>query len=74
MHAYNINGLGALGLRNDYYPIRSSFSLLNQLLYEYTKSFGESWGSAKEDNTQPWPYLDEALTKYQDPVDGIRRI
>ena len=70
MHAYNRNGLCALGSMDDHYPIRSSFSLLNQLLDEYTKSFGDSWRSAKEDNTQPWLYLDEALTKFQDPAEA----
>jgi len=36
-----------------------------QVLDEYIKSFGESWRSTREDSTQPWPYLNEALTKFQ---------
>ena len=32
---------------------------------EYQKSFRDSWRSVKEDSTQPWPYLNEALIKFQ---------
>ena len=38
---------------------------LCQVIDEYQKSFGEAWRSAKEDSSQPWPYLAEALTKFQ---------
>ncbi|CAH8388654.1 unnamed protein product [Eruca vesicaria subsp. sativa] len=69
-HAYNRNGLCAVGLMDDHYPVRSAFSLLNQVLDEYQKSFGETWKSAKEDSTQPWPYLAHAITKFQDPAEA----
>lgn len=36
-----------------------------KVLDEYQKTFGESWRSAQTDSTQPWPYLTEALTKFQ---------
>jgi hypothetical protein len=36
-----------------------------QVLDEYQKSFGESWRSIQADSTQTWPYLDEALVKFQ---------
>ncbi|XP_010539476.1 PREDICTED: VAMP-like protein YKT61 [Tarenaya hassleriana] len=70
VHAFNRNGLCALGFMDDHYPVRSSFSLLNQVLDEYQKNFGETWRSAKEDSTQPWPYLNEALSKFQDPAEA----
>ncbi|KAF8102541.1 hypothetical protein N665_0198s0241 [Sinapis alba] len=70
VHAYNRNGLCAVGFMDDHYPVRSAFSLLNQVIDEYQKSFGETWRSAKEDSTQPWPYLAEALTKFQDPAEA----
>ena len=38
---------------------------LLQVLEEYQKTFGESWRTTKTDVTQPWQYLDDALTKYQ---------
>ncbi|XP_019099823.1 PREDICTED: RNA polymerase II C-terminal domain phosphatase-like 4 [Camelina sativa] len=55
---------------DDHYPVPSAFSLLNQVLDEYQKSFGETWRSAKEDPTQTWPYLVQALNKFQDPAEA----
>ncbi|KAF9662775.1 hypothetical protein SADUNF_Sadunf18G0089300 [Salix dunnii] len=65
VHAYNRNGLCALGFMDDHYPVRSSFSLLDKVIDEYQKNFGESWRTAQADGSQPWPYLNEALTKFQ---------
>jgi len=31
VHAYNINGLCVVGFMDDHYPVRSAFSLLNQV-------------------------------------------
>lgn len=39
-----------------------------QVLDEYQKNFGETWRSAQSDSTQQWPYLNEALTKFQVPI------
>ncbi|CAH8366145.1 unnamed protein product [Eruca vesicaria subsp. sativa] len=66
VHAYNRDGLCAVGLMDDRYPVRCAFSLLNQVLDEYQKIFGETWRSAKEVSKQKWPYLVEALDKFQD--------
>ncbi|XP_071687103.1 VAMP-like protein YKT61 [Rutidosis leptorrhynchoides] len=68
VHSYNRNGLCALGFMDDHYPVRSAFSLLNQVLDEYQKNFGDSWKGVQADSSQPWPYLDEALTRFQDPA------
>ncbi|CAH9093426.1 unnamed protein product [Cuscuta europaea] len=71
VHSYNRNGLCALGFMDDHYPVRSAFSLLNQVIDEYQKSFGESWRSVKPDDSIPeWPYLAQALTKFQDPAEA----
>ncbi|BAD87240.1 putative NTGP1 [Oryza sativa Japonica Group] len=70
VHCYNQNGLCAIAFTDDHYPVRSAFSLLNTVLEEYHKTFGERWRTAKTDNTQPWQYLDDALTKYQDPAEA----
>ncbi|XP_074270272.1 VAMP-like protein YKT61 [Silene latifolia] len=70
VHAYNRGGLCALGFMDDHYPVRSSFSLLNKVLDEYEKNFGDSWRTVATDSTQPWPYLNEALTKFQDPAEA----
>ncbi|MCL7049863.1 hypothetical protein MKW94_029930 [Papaver nudicaule] len=70
VHSFNRNGLCALGFMDDHYPVRSAFSLLNKVLDEYDKDFGDSWKTAQADATQPWPYLTEALTKFQDPAEA----
>ncbi|KAG9146126.1 hypothetical protein Leryth_015910 [Lithospermum erythrorhizon] len=70
VHSYNRNGLIALGFMDDHYPVRSAFSLLNQVLDEYQKKFGDSWRNVQSDSTQPWPYLTDALTRYQDPAEA----
>ncbi|OVA16582.1 Synaptobrevin [Macleaya cordata] len=70
VHSYNRNGLCALGFMDDHYPVRSAFSLLNKVLDEYEKNFGDSWRTVQADATQPWPYLNEALTKFQDPAEA----
>ncbi|MED6180854.1 VAMP-like protein ykt61 [Stylosanthes scabra] len=61
VHAYNRNGLCAVAFMDDHYPVRSAFSLLNKVMDEYQKSFGESWRTVEADSTQSWPFLDEAL-------------
>ncbi|GFS39030.1 SNARE-like superfamily protein [Actinidia rufa] len=70
MVAWRMNGLCAVGFMDDHYPVRSAFSLLNQVLDEYLKNFGDSWRAVQADNTQPWPYLNEALTRFQDPAEA----
>ncbi|XP_042419121.1 VAMP-like protein YKT61 isoform X2 [Zingiber officinale] len=70
VHSYNRNGLCALAFMDDHYPVRSAFSLLNTVLDEYQKTFGESWRVQQTDSTQPWSFLTEALTKFQDPAEA----
>ncbi|KAL0285412.1 UNVERIFIED_CONTAM: VAMP-like protein YKT61 [Sesamum angustifolium] len=65
VHSYNRNGLCALGFMDDHYPVRSAFSLLNQVLDEYQKNFGDSWKTVQVDNSEQWPYLDEALINFR---------
>lgn len=36
-----------------------------QVLDEYQKNFGESWKTVQADSSQPWPYLNESLSKFQ---------
>ncbi|KVH91503.1 hypothetical protein Ccrd_006475, partial [Cynara cardunculus var. scolymus] len=35
------------------------------VLDEYRKNFSDSWKAVQADCSQAWPYLDEALTKFQ---------
>ncbi|MED6180540.1 VAMP-like protein ykt61 [Stylosanthes scabra] len=76
VHAYNRNGLCAVGFMDDHYPIRSAFSLLNQVLDEYQKSFGESWRSAQTDNSGSehvgmWRELDETKIILHKTIDSV---
>ncbi|KAK1317636.1 VAMP-like protein YKT61 [Acorus calamus] len=70
VHAYNRNGLCVLAFMDDHYPMRSAFFLLNKIIDEYQKNFGDSWKTAQTDSTQPWPYLKEALSTFQDPAEA----
>ncbi|XP_052200337.1 VAMP-like protein YKT61 [Diospyros lotus] len=70
VHSHNRNGLCALGFMDDHYPVRSAFSLLNQVLDEYQKNFGDSWRTVQADSTEQWPFLNAALSKYQDPAEA----
>ncbi|KVH13227.1 hypothetical protein Ccrd_025935, partial [Cynara cardunculus var. scolymus] len=36
-----------------------------EVLDEYRKNFSDSWKAVQADCSQAWPYLDEALTKFQ---------
>ncbi|KAI3858017.1 hypothetical protein MKW92_009765 [Papaver armeniacum] len=68
VHSYNRNELCALGFMDDHYPVCSAFSVLHKVLDEYEKNLGDSWKTAQAD--QPWPYLTEALKKFQDPAEA----
>ncbi|KAH7847086.1 hypothetical protein Vadar_021701 [Vaccinium darrowii] len=70
VHSYSRNGLCVVGFMDDHYPVQSAFSLLNQVLDEYQKNFGDSWRTVQADSAQPWPYLNQALTKFQDPAEA----
>ncbi|CAD6228026.1 unnamed protein product [Miscanthus lutarioriparius] len=50
--------------------LRTPAGSRQNVLEEYQKTFGESWRTTKTDVTQPWQYLDDALTKYQDPAEA----
>ncbi|KAJ7517834.1 hypothetical protein O6H91_21G041600 [Diphasiastrum complanatum] len=40
------------------------------VLDEYQQKFGNTWQNAQSDNNEAWPYLTEALTKFQDPTEA----
>ncbi|KAG7613421.1 Longin domain [Arabidopsis suecica] len=56
------------GFMDDHYPVRSAFSLLNQVLDVYQKDYGDTWRF--ENSSQPWPYLKEASDKFRDPAEA----
>ncbi|GBG80884.1 hypothetical protein CBR_g31440 [Chara braunii] len=71
VHCYNRNGLCGLAFVDRAYPLRSAFSVINKVLDEYLQRHGDAWTSATADNKDPAPgWLEEALRKYQDPVEA----
>jgi synaptobrevin family protein YKT6 len=74
-----VNGLIAVALCDAEYPQRVAFSLLSQVMDEFRRSFPESmWlqGSAETIQAREFPFLNERLQKYQNPMeaDPIMRI
>eukprot|EP00246_Nothoceros_aenigmaticus_P006257 TRINITY_DN19059_c0_g1_i1.p1 TRINITY_DN19059_c0_g1~~TRINITY_DN19059_c0_g1_i1.p1 ORF type:complete len:202 (-),score=32.71 TRINITY_DN19059_c0_g1_i1:487-1092(-) len=67
VHCYNRNGLCGLVFADKEYPMRSAFGMINKVLDEFQQKFGNSWQNARTDSEEPWPYLPEALMKFQDP-------
>ncbi|KAI3524332.1 hypothetical protein L1887_02985 [Cichorium endivia] len=65
VHSYNRNGLCVLGFMDDHYPVRSAFYVLSQVIDEYQKKHGSSWKNIQADVTDQWPYLNDALTRFQ---------
>jgi synaptobrevin family protein YKT6 len=41
-----------------------------QVLDEYQTTFGNTWQTKTTDSTDPWPYLPDALTKFQNPTEA----
>ncbi|KAJ7517838.1 hypothetical protein O6H91_21G041800 [Diphasiastrum complanatum] len=70
VYCYNRNGLCGLAFTDKHYPMRSAFSVVNKVLDEYQQKFGNTWQNAQSDNNEAWPYLTEALTKFQDPTEA----
>lgn len=70
VHCYNRNGLCGVVFVDAHYPLRSAFSVINKVLDEYQQVFGNSWQSVQADNSEAWPFLNQALTKYQDPTEA----
>ncbi|EFJ18584.1 hypothetical protein SELMODRAFT_112680 [Selaginella moellendorffii] len=66
VHSFNRNGLCGLVFADKHYP--SSFLVLREVLDKYEQTFGNSWRQLKADKQHAWPWLDEALKKFQDPV------
>ncbi|KAH7284757.1 hypothetical protein KP509_34G069200 [Ceratopteris richardii] len=70
VHSFNRGGLCAVAFVDAQYPMRSAFSVLTKVLDEYQQTFGNSWQNVEFDKSDAWPYLNEALVKYQDPAEA----
>ncbi|PWA59519.1 synaptobrevin, Longin-like domain protein [Artemisia annua] len=70
VHSYNRYGLCVVGFMDDHYPVGSAFSVLNQVIDEYQKKHGDSWKTVQVDKTDQWPYLNDALARFQNPAEA----
>lgn len=70
VHAYNRNGLCGVAFVDAQYPMRSAFSVVSKVLDEYERVFGNMWLTVASDKVESWPFLNEALVKYQDPTEA----
>eukprot|EP00475_Leptophrys_vorax_P044086 TRINITY_DN8703_c0_g1_i1.p1 TRINITY_DN8703_c0_g1~~TRINITY_DN8703_c0_g1_i1.p1 ORF type:complete len:198 (-),score=32.43 TRINITY_DN8703_c0_g1_i1:214-807(-) len=69
VHCYNRNNLVGMVFANAAYPTRSAFSVINKVLDDYSAK-GNDWMRATVDDREPDPSLEEALAKFQDPVEA----
>lgn len=70
VHSYNKNNLVGIVFANSQYPTRAAFSVINKVLDDFSAQKGESWRSETTDNPNSVPELEQALAKYQDPVEA----
>ncbi|GKB11003.1 translocase of chloroplast 159, chloroplastic [Tanacetum coccineum] len=61
VHSY---GICVVGFMDDHYPVRSAYSVLNQVIDEYQKKHDDSWKIVQVDKTGQWAYLIDALARF----------
>ncbi|CAG9463283.1 unnamed protein product [Pedinophyceae sp. YPF-701] len=67
-HAHNRDGLGAIVVTSHDYPSRSAFCVINEVVDQFLREFGESWRQQTADVTAAEPMLTSALERFQDPA------
>ena len=67
-----MDGLSAVAICDSEYNNRVAFSLLSQILTDFTEQFRGKWEHAEgqKDNYCAWPELDRTLVKYQSPEEA----
>ena len=75
VHVINRNGLAAIGVMDKEYPSRSAFCVLQKMADDYLELLsrnntkdGWDWKMVTEDDDRGNELLEEALTRYQDPM------
>lgn len=70
------DGLAAAVITDSEYPARVAFTLLNNLLEDFTAEYGDSWRKVTDPGTLQFHKAEEYLQKYQDPdeADKLTRI
>ncbi|CAN6467132.1 unnamed protein product [Victoria cruziana] len=70
VHCCNRDGLFAVIFVDEHYPVKTAFGVVNKVLDEYAKAFGDSWKTMQNDANQSWPFLTEVLAKFQDAAES----
>lgn len=77
VHTYlRADGLGAAIVADMEYPERVAFTIMGQILDQFSAQYGAQWQSVKEDTKLTFEPLPQALAEYQDPAkaDKITKI
>ena len=64
------DGLGAAAMVDNDYPDRVAFTLLSQILDQFTGQYQDKWRGETADDSMPLAGLDAELKKYQDPAEA----
>ena len=71
VHVTNRSGLVAIAVMDKEYPSRSAFCVLGKMCDDYVdKVVGDQWRGVTEDDTRGDALLNEAIMKYQDPMEA----
>jgi len=71
IHVYvRADGLGAAAMVDTDYPDRVIYTLLSQMLDDFTAQYQTQWQGQSADNSMPLAGLDATLKKYQDPAEA----
>ncbi|CAI5930810.1 unnamed protein product [Closterium sp. NIES-64] len=70
VHCYNRNNLVGMVFASAAYPTRSAFSVINKVLDDYVAAKGDSWMQATADDREQHAFLEDAIAKFQDPVEA----
>ncbi len=64
------NGLAGVCIADTEYPQRVAFSIITKMLDDFTEASKGKFSEEAADNCMPFPPLEQALQKYQDPAEA----
>jgi synaptobrevin homolog YKT6 len=64
------NGVAGVCIADTEYPQRVAFSVITKLLDDFTEACKGKFSEESADNCMPFPPLEQALQKYQDPAEA----
>jgi synaptobrevin family protein YKT6 len=69
-----LQGLVGVVLADKDYPERAAYAVINKVLDDYERRFGDTWALIHADGKEPLPLLNDALRSYQDPMQADKII